>query len=291
MSCASSASEWRLDGRVCLLTGATAGIGRATAHVLASLGADLVLVGRSRSRLKETVKSITHAMPGVKITAIVVDLSSQAEIRHLATRVLEEVPRLHVLINHAAVVTMRRDETVDGIERQFAVNHLASFLLTNLLLDRLSESAPARVVMVASHVERDGSINLADLQGRDEYDGWRAYRQSKLANIMFAEELARREAGRGITPISLHPGVYATELAHVLMGWSKIMTRLRGRSLPGPDAAAYVLARAVAAPELKGDVAIHLNEHEVATPSVQARDAPMAAALWTECARLSGIDT
>jgi len=281
---------WRLDGRTCFLTGATAGIGRESAHVLAAMGANLVLVGRSKRKLDEVVASVRRSTPSATVQPIASDLSSQQGVRSLAAQVLREVPKVHVLINNAAVVTMRREETVDGIERQLAVNHLAPFLLTNLLLDRLAESGPSRVVMVASQVERGGKIDLDDLQRRQNYDGKRAYSQSKLANILFAGELARRVAGRGITTISLHPGVYTTRLLHNLLGWSQLVTTLRGRSLPGPAAGALVIARAAAAPELAVSGTIHLQEHEVKEPSAQARDEALAAALWTASARLTGID-
>ncbi len=249
-----------------------------------------MLVGRSKRKLDQTVASVRRATPGATVLSMVADLSSQQDVRHLAVRVLREVPQLHVVINNAAVVTTRREETVDGIERQLAVNHLASFLLTNLLLDRLAESAPARVVMVASQVERGGTLDLADLQAKAKpYDGNRAYSQSKLANILFAGELARRVAGRGITTISLHPGVYTTRLLHKLLGWSPLVTKLRGRSLPGPEEGAPVIARAAAAPELAVEGTIHLHEHEIREPSEQARDEGLAASLWTASARLTAL--
>lgn len=280
---------WRLDGRTCLLTGATAGIGRESAHVLAGMGADLVLVGRSKRKLDLTVASVRRSFPRATIRPIVADLSSQRDVRRLADDVLRDVPHLHVLINNAAVVTMRREETVDGIERQLAVNHLAPFLLTNLLVDRLAASAPARVVMVASQVERGADIHLDDLQRRSNYDGERAYSQSKLANILFARELARRVAGRGISTMSLHPGVYTTQLIHDLLGWSRIVTKLRGRSLPHPASGALVIARAAADPALAVDGSVHLHEHVVAEPSEQARDATLAEALWTASASLTNL--
>jgi len=283
-------SSWRLDGRVCLLTGATGGIGSATALTLASFGAELVLVGRSERKLGKLRREVRRATPDARVHTIATDLSSQAEVRRLARRVLDEVPQLDTLVNNAAVVTNRREETEDGLERQLAVNHLAPFLLTNLLLERLGENAPARVVMVASQVERDGAINFADLQGCNAYDRWRAYRQSKLANILFAQELGRRMAGRGVTPLSLHPGVYSTRLLDALMGWSPLVTRMRGRQIPGPAAAALVLTRAVASPNLVGSSAIHLHEHRIAEPSAQARDSELAGRMWEVSARLTGLE-
>ena len=255
------------------------------------MGAELVIVGRSRRRVDATIADIRRATPAARVRGMVADLSSQAHVRRLAAEVLRDVPRLHVLINNAAVVTTRLEESVDGIERQLAVNHLASFLLTNLLLERLAQSAPARVVMVASQVERGASIDLADLQGRSSYSANRAYGQSKLANILFTVELARRAADGGVTFISLHPGVYTTRLLDRLLGWNSLVTRLRGRGLPAPEVGAAVLARAAADPALDGRGLVHLHEHVIAEPSAQARDRTLATALWRESARLTGLAT
>jgi len=283
---------WRLDGRVCLITGATAGIGRQSALSLARLGAELVLVGRSATRVARAVRAVRDAAPKARVRGLVADLSSQAEVRRLARVVLAEVPRLHVLVNCAAVVTPRRRETVDGLEMQLAVNHLAPFLLTTLLLPLLQDSAPSRVVTVASQVERAGTIDFEDLNGLRGYDGWVAYRQSKLANILFTRELAQRVGARGITPISLHPGVYLTNLLHDLMGWSRLITRLRGRGgSPDPELSAPVLTRAAADPSLEGRAGIHLHELEIAEPSAQARDPELARRLWTASEMLSMLKT
>ena len=285
-------STWRMDGRTCLLTGATAGIGRHAAFALATLGADLILVGRSPSRVRRVEREVRQAAPRVRVRGLVADLSSQAEVRRLAAIVLAECTYLHVLVNCAAIVTPRRRETVDGIEMQFAVNHLAPFLLTNLLLPRLLESEPARVVTVASQVERAGTIDFEDLDGRHAYDYWRAYRQSKLANILFTRELAERVGACGITPVSLHPGVYTTGLLHDLLGWSRIVTRLRGRGgSPDPELSATILARAAADPTLQGSPGVHLHEHEIAEPSAQAQDRELAHRLWTVSEKLTMLNS
>jgi NAD(P)-dependent dehydrogenase (short-subunit alcohol dehydrogenase family) len=279
----------RLDGRVCLLTGATAGIGRASALRLAELGAELIVVGRNAGKLDDVRRDIQRVAPSAQITCLEADLSSLVEVRRLAARVLEVAPLLHVLVNNAGVATRRRHETVDGIELQLAVNHLTPFLLTNLLLPRLVASAPSRVVTVASQVERHGAINFDDLQGRGAYDGNTAYRQSKLANILFTRELARRNPSSGVTPISVHPGVYTTKLIHDLKGWSRIVTRLRGRGLPGPEEAGSVIAHAVAAPDWASRPGLHLHEFSPAEPSDRARDESTARRLWLESERLVGL--
>lgn len=289
MSNQNSPQPSRLDGRVCLLTGATAGIGRASALRLAQLGAELILVGRSERKLDDIRREIGRQMPTVVVTGLVADLSSLAEVRQLAARVLSIAPVLHVLINNAGVATRRREETVDGLELQFAVNHLAPFLLTNLLLSRLVESRPSRIVTVASQVERHGAINLADLQGTRAYDGNTAYRQSKLANILFTRELARRTKDFGVTALAVHPGVYTTKLIHDLKGWSRLVTRLRGRGLPGPEEAADVIAYAASAPELTERSGAYLHERALADPSAQARDDATAGLLWEASARLVGL--
>ena len=285
-------ATWRLDGRTCLITGATAGIGRQAALTLSRLGADVVLIGRSASRVNRVVRDVRQVAPGSRIRGVVADLSSQAEVRRLAALVLAEVAHLHVLVNCAAIVSPKRRETVDGIEMQFAVNHLAPFLFTNLLLPRLLESAPARVVTVASQVERGGTIDFEDLSGRHNYDYWRAYRQSKLANILFTRELAERVGAHGITPISLHPGVYTTGLLHDLLGWSRIVTRLRGRGgSPDPELSATILARAAADPTLEGRAGVHLHEHDIAEPSAQAQNLELARRLWTVSEKMTMLNS
>jgi retinol dehydrogenase-14 len=283
-------AEWSLHGRRCLVTGATAGIGKHGAIALAHLGAEVVIVGRNSRRTATTVDEIRRIVRGAEVSGLVADLSSQSSVRDLARHVRERFSRIHVLVNNAGVFTRRRQQTVDGLELQFAVNHLAPFLLTHLLLDHLAASAPARVVNVASQVERTGVIDFEDLQGARSYDGQRAYRQAKLANILFTGELARRVARRGIVPISVHPGVYTTRLLDDLMGWSRLMTRFGNRGLPSPDAAGPVLARAAAAPELAERPGVHLHEQEIREPSSKARDVATAERLWTESERLTGID-
>jgi NAD(P)-dependent dehydrogenase (short-subunit alcohol dehydrogenase family) len=207
-----SSQQTTMHGKVCLITGATSGIGKATALGLARMGATVVMVGRDRAR-SEAVQSEIKAQSGNSaVDLLIADLSSQASIRQLARDFQQRYSQLHVLINNAGVYMFRRKETVDGLEMTFAVNYLAPFLLTNLLLDMLKASAPARIVNVSSEAQAIGYIRINDLQSRWGYRGMRAYGQSKLALTMFGYELARRLAGTGVTVNSLHPGFVATNI-------------------------------------------------------------------------------
>src|SRR5215213_3170700 len=198
-----------MAGRTVLVTGATAGIGKATALGLATMGAHLAITGRDASRTEDAAREI-RAASGGQVDVFVADLSTQAEVRRLAQQILQTLSRIDVLINNVGGYWNTRHVTADGLERTFAVNHLAPFLLTALLLDRLKGSAPARVVTVASNAHKLGRIDFEDLQGERSYSGARAYNQSKLANVLFSYELARRLGGSGVTANALHPGVVRT---------------------------------------------------------------------------------
>jgi retinol dehydrogenase 14 len=203
--------EWEKHGggmgeKVCLITGATSGIGRATAIGLANMGARVVMVGRDRDRGEAALAEIKEKTTNPSVDLMLADLSSQEEIRRLAVEFNETHPRLDVLINDAGLFRSERITTADGLETTFAVNHLAYFLLTNLLLDVLKTSAPSRIVNVSSGDHTNGTIDFDDLQGEKGYKGPKAYSQSKLANVLFTYELARRLEGTGITANCLHPG-------------------------------------------------------------------------------------
>ncbi len=202
-----------MNGKICLITGATSGIGKVTALELARMGATVVVAGRSPQRCADTVAHIQTVTGNPAVESLVADLSSQAEIHRLASEFKQRFPRLDVLVNNAGAFFMKRETTVDGIEMTWALNHLSYFLLTHLLLDILKNSAPARIINVASDAHQGGQINFQDLQGSRRYQGFSAYAQSKLANIMFTYELARRLEGSGVTANTLHPGFVATDFA------------------------------------------------------------------------------
>ena len=199
-----------MTGRTVLVTGGTSGIGKATAIGLAALGARLAITGRDLPRAEAAADDIRAATKNPNVIAFGADMSSQAEVRRLASEVLDACPRLHVLVNNVGGYWSGRHATADGLERTFAVNHLAPFLFTELLLDRLKASAPARVVTVASGAQSLGRIDFDDLQGERDYSGETAYNQSKLASVMFTYELARRLQGTAVTANVLHPGVVNT---------------------------------------------------------------------------------
>jgi NAD(P)-dependent dehydrogenase (short-subunit alcohol dehydrogenase family) len=199
-----------MAGKIVLVTGGTGGIGRAAAIGLASLGARVGITGRDRARAEQAAAAIARESGNPAVDVFVADLSSQVDVRRLADEVLAAYPHLDVLLNNVGGFWAHRHITADGLERTFALNHLAPFLLTNLLLDRLIASAPARVITVSSGAQAMGTIDFDDLMGQPTYSGQRAYNQSKLANVMFTYELARRLEGTGVTATALHPGMTST---------------------------------------------------------------------------------
>ena len=198
-----------MKGKICLITGGTNGIGKSTAHELARMGATVVIVGRDARKASQVVEEIRAASGNDMVDSLLTDLSSQQEVRRLASEFESRYSHLDVLLNNAGAVFMQRQLSVDGIEMTFALNHLASFLLTNLLLDEIKASAPARIINVSSGAHTSGKIEFDNLQGELDFSS-RAYGNSKLATILFTMELARRFEGTGVTANALHPGFVST---------------------------------------------------------------------------------
>lgn len=278
-----------MQGQVVAVTGANAGIGRATARALAAMGANVLACGRDRSRLDEAIASIRAVVPGAEVTPLVADLSSVNEVRGLAEQIRAQTDRLDVLINNAGIGVDRRQETVDGFELTFAVNHLAPFVLTTELLDLLEASAPARVITVSSanHVGAK-TLDLEDLQSRMRFAWQDVYARSKLCNVLFTRELARRLAGTGVTANCLHPGVIATEFGAGgdLRGLNAWMFRVLKWFLPGPERGARTSVYLASSPEVAETTGRYFAGCKPKEPSRLATDDELAAALWRESERL-----
>lgn len=208
-----------MAGKTVVITGASQGIGKAAAIELARLGAELVLVVRDPKKVEVAVAEIRQGTPEAKIDVVLADLSLMSAVRKAAAEIKSRHPRIHVLLNNAGVVMTERKVTADGHELTFATNHLAYFVLTHELLDVLKASAPARIVNVASDAHVGQIIDFEDLMGARSFRTWKAYGQSKLANVMFTYELARRLAGTGVTANALHPGVVATNFGKNNANW------------------------------------------------------------------------
>jgi retinol dehydrogenase 14 len=280
-----------MTDRTVLVTGGTGGIGRATAAGLATLGARVAITGRDRRRADEAAAEI-RAPGGPAVDVFVADMSSQAEVRRLASDVLQALPRLDVLVNNVGGFWQTRHVTADGLERTFALNHLAPFLLTHLLLDRLKQNAPARVITVSSGAQSMGRIDFADLQAERSWSGQRAYSQSKLANVLFTYELARRLDGSGVTANVLHPGVVRTgfgaEDPSRLQRWLVPFAR---PFMKTPEQGAATSIHLASAPDLEHVSGRYFADSRPKRSSPRSYDEAAAARLWDVSCELTGIDT
>jgi NAD(P)-dependent dehydrogenase (short-subunit alcohol dehydrogenase family) len=280
-------AEPSMSGRVVLITGGTSGIGRATAIGLASMGARVGITGRDRDRTGQAAAAIARETGNPAVDVFVADLSSQAEVRRLAGEVISAYPRLDVLINNVGGYWDTRHVTVDGLEHTFALNHLASFLLTNLLLERLTQSAPARVVTVASGAHTMGRIDFDDLQGERSYSGSRAYNQSKLANVLFTYELARRLGASSVTANALHPGVVRTSFgAGDPGGVQKLLVPFMRPFMKSPAQGAATSIHLASAPGLDRVTGQYFANSRPKRSSKASDDTAVAARLWQVSADL-----
>ena len=277
-----------LAGRTVLVTGGTAGIGRATALGLATMGARVAITGRDRDRSEAAAREIRTA--GGQVDVFLADLSAQSEVRRLAVEVLNTLARIDVLVNNVGGYWNTRHVTADGLERTFAVNHLAPFLLTNLLLDRLTQSAPARVVTVSSNAQAQGRIDFDDLEGMRSYSGARAYSQSKLANVLFSYELARRLHGTSLTANALHPGVVSTAFgADDPATVQRVLIPFLRRFMKTPDEGAATSIFLASDPDLEQVSGRYFADSKPKTSSRLSYDQPTAARLWQVSADLVGL--
>lgn len=275
---------------VCLVTGATTGIGLATAEGLARSGAHVILGARTPARGEAARDRIATATGSDRLEVVVGDLSVQAEVRRLAEEIARTHDRLDVLVNNAGMVATRRQETADGFELTWAVNHLAPFLLTNLLTDLLVASAPARVVTVASDAHEGARLDLDDLQyTRRRYRTMAVYGQSKLANILFTVELARRLEGTGVTANCLHPGVVGSDFGSRTGGLFSFGWRILRPFVLSPERGARTSIYLATSPEVARVTGRYFVRGRARDPSPAARDAEMASRLWEVSERMTGL--
>jgi len=277
-----------LTGRICLVTGATRGIGRATAEALAKRGARVLVHGRDSASVGAVCREmIRHG----DVTGVVGDLSSLAAVRKLANEVAARHPRLDVLVNNAGTGSSRPQKTADGYERTFAVNHLAPFLLTNLLLERLKAGKAARVVTVSSLAHRSAVLDFDDLNWeKRKFNGLRAYGASKLANILFTLELARRLEGSGVTANCLHPGVVATNIFPTIGGFVGRLVVLLFRPLMlSPRKGAKTSVYLASSAEVANVTGKFFDKCREVAPAAAAQDGAAAKRLWEISEELTGL--
>jgi retinol dehydrogenase 14 len=275
-----------MTGKVCMVTGANSGIGKETAKGLAKLGANVIMVCRNRERGQQALNEIKATGGGGNIELMLCDLSSQKSVRGLAADFEKSHARLDVLVNNAGLMNRYRSETVDKLEATFAVNHLGYFLLTNLLLDVIRRSAPARVINVASATHKFGAIDFDDLQNEKRYRAFGAYSDSKLANVLFTYELARRLEGTRVTANCLHPGGVATNIFHTL---PKAMEALIKLVTKGPEKGAETSLYLASSPEVEGVTGKYFVKKSATRTSASSYNEDTARRLWDVSAKLTGL--
>ena len=278
-----------MQGKTVVITGASTGIGRAAALELSRLGARMVLVCRDRAKGSAAADAIRAA--GGRAELVLADLSVQADIRRAAAELLALAPRIDVLINNAGAIFQTRTLCADGHELTFATNHLSYFLLTNLLLGRLKESAPARIVNVASVAHRRAkAIDFDDLRAEQGYDGWERYGMSKLANILFTRELARRLTGTAVTANSVHPGVVATGFGANSTGLLRLLVKAARPFLLTPEEGADTVVYLASSPEASAWTGKYFAKRAESKLTKAAQDDAAARRLWSVSAGLTGLD-
>jgi len=274
-----------MTGKTVLITGASAGIGKATASELASRGARLVLACRDLEKAERARAEILTRTPGAVVDLVPLELGSLRSVRACAMKLAADRARIDVLINNAGVFPATLRFTEDGFEEQIGVNHLGHFLFTNLLVEKLVASAPARVVTVSSMMHAGGRIDFGSFRGPSKYSAYTAYRQSKLANLLFANELARRLAGRGVTSNSLHPGGVATE---IMRDTSFVLRALARLVFSSPEKGARTPVYLASSPEVASVTGRYFVGCKEAKTDPLAQDEALARALWDESSKLVG---
>jgi NAD(P)-dependent dehydrogenase (short-subunit alcohol dehydrogenase family) len=280
-----------MQGRICLITGGTNGIGKSTALSLARMGATVVIVGRNAQKTAQVADEMRAATSNKNIDTLVADLASLQEVRRLAEDFKRQYAQLHVLLNNAGAMFWTRQLSADGFEMTFAVNHLAHFLLTNLLLDIVRAGAPARIINVSSRAHQRGKLDFADLQSERHYAGMAVYGRSKLANLLFTLELSRRLEGTGVTVNALHPGFVNSGFAKNNPGLAfKLFGAVGPLVARSPEKGAETSIYLASSPEVEGVTGKYFSDSKITQPAPQALDAAAAKMLWDVSARLVGLE-
>lgn len=280
-----SSSDWSLEGRTVVITGGNVGIGRETAHSLAECGAHVVLGCRRVEMAREAAQEI-EIKTGQKLDVLPLDLAQAKSVNTFAANVLQSYPQVDMLINNAGVMPLQPQMTPDGFEACIGTNFLGHFLLTNLLLDRLKQAPLARIVHVSSLVHHLGRIDMSSFRHTENYNWMRSYSQSKLAIMLFNQELARRLVGTGVTTNALHPGIVGTHIIRTFPTWMGYgMKMISVSPKRGAKTSLYVATN----PELTNTNGAYFWNSKVARQNKRANDKVMAAELWQEAERLTGL--
>jgi retinol dehydrogenase-14 len=277
--------------RTILITGGTNGIGKAASIELARKGATIVLVGRNHSKTHQVVRQIIEQTDNPAVHGLVADLSSMAEVRRLVQEFLQSYPRIDILVNNVGGIFATHTLTVDGYEYTFALNHLSYFLLTNLLLDALKSNAPSRIINVSSRSHEGASLNFNDLQNEQHYNfgGYKAYGQSKLANLLFTYELARRLTGTNVTVNALHPGTVATGFGENNNSIMKVSMRIYHQFSLSPEQGADTVVYLASSPEVEGVTGKYFVERKAVRSSPESYDVETQNRLWSISCQLTGL--
>ena len=278
-----------MAGRVCMVTGANSGIGKATAMGLAEMGATVILVCRSKEKGEAALSEMREKSGNNSLDLMLADMSSMQSVRQLASEFRRKYDRLHVLVNNAGLFMFTRTTTGDRLETTFEVDYLSHFLLTGLLIDLLKATAPSRLVEVSSIAHYNGHIDFDDLQGEKGYGGWRAYSQAKLAQVLFTYELARRLKGTGVTANCLHPGAVATNIWSRPLGRAGFIMKLLRFFMMGPEGGAKTPIYLASSPDVEGVSGKYFTNKKEKESSKESNDEQVARRLWLVSEELTGL--
>ena len=280
-----------MKGKTIVATGATSGIGEVAVLALAGLGARIVFIARDEARAQATMRKLEAKAPGLSHRMHLADLSSMAETRRVGAEIAASEPRIDVLINNAGALFSHRQATPEGLELTFALNHMAYFVLTEALRDRLVASAPARIVSTSSAAHKGMSLDFSDLQSAKGYNGLRVYGRSKLANIVFTRELARRLAGTGVTANCLHPGAVATRFGNSSGGFVGRLFPMVRPFFISAEKGADTIIHLASSPDVVGTTGAYFVKRKITEPSAAARDEAAAKRLWLASEALAGAQS